>query len=420
MGALDQDDSRQPWRNVPRDVAVGFRPFVPTVAEEAMAAIQRQVPEYVRPADPKYGEVLRSAVETAIGHFVDLIADPDTPWDATLEFFREVGYGEAKEGRTLDHWELALRLGARLAIRSLGEQSGRLGISRQTLGQLAEAVFAYLEVIAGAASRGHAEATARAAGEVQNRRRRLMELLLADTAAPQAVEDLARLAGWPIPRTLCVVAFHERGEGRFRPPALPPDVLVDIDRGDPCAIVPDPDGPGRRTMLGGALRDWIAAAGPTVDPMADPSQTARSLRWAREALALARRGLLPSDGLVVATDHMPAMAIMRSEELVTLVAADRLEPLSAVRPSQRVRLARTLLECLRCGFNATEVAGRLQVHPQTVRYRLHQLQDLFGDTLYDPERRLELEMALFAWLARSPPETPTDPDADVIPLSPVG
>ncbi|WP_103935796.1 helix-turn-helix domain-containing protein [Thermomonospora echinospora] len=415
MGSLEADDGRQPWRNVPREVALNFRPFVPLVAEEAVAAIRRQVPEYVRPADPKYDEVLRGAVEKAIGHFVDLIADPDTPWDDTLEFFRDVGYGEAREGRTLDPWEVALRLGARLAIRALGEQSGRLGISRQTLGHLAEGVFAYLEVLSAAAVRGHAEATARAAGELQNRRRRLMELLLTDTAAPQAVEDLARLARWPIPRTLCVVVFHERGEIGFRPPALPPEVLVDIDRGDPCAIVPDPDGPGRRAMLNGALHGWVAAAGPTVDPMADPAQTARSLRWARAALALARRGLLPDDRLVVATEHMPALAVMRSEELVALVAARRLEPLTGVRPSQRVRLARTLLECLRCGFNATEVAGRLQVHPQTVRYRLHQLQDLFGEELYDLERRLELEMTLVAWLARAlPGAASADSEADPV------
>ncbi|ACY98409.1 MULTISPECIES: PucR family transcriptional regulator [Thermomonospora] len=424
MASLHLADDRQPWRNVPRRIAEEFRPLVPTVAAEAVAAIRRQIPEYARPADPKYAEVLRDAVEKAIGHFIDLIADPDTPWDEALEFFREIGYGEAKEGRTLDPWDTALRLGARMAIRTFGEHADRLDISRQTLGHLAEAVFAYLEILSAAAVRGHTEATARAAGELHKRRRRLIELLLTGTASPQAVTDLARLAHWPVPRTLCVVAFHERGQSPFRPPALPPDVLVDIDRSDPCAIVPDPDGPGRRAMLATALRDWVAAVGPTVDPMADPSHTARSLHWAREALALARRGLLPADDLVIAADHMPVLTIMRSRELVLLVAAHRLKPLQSVRPSQRVRLARTLLECLRCGFNATEVAARLQVHPQTVRYRLHQLHDLFGDILHDPERRLELEMALHAWLARSPPhdhdEPPAPPaEADVIPLTPL-
>ena len=38
----------------------------------------------------------------------------------------------------------------------------------------------------------------------------------------------------------------------------------------------------------------------------------------------------------------------------------------------------------------------MHVHPQTVRYRLRQVDDLFGDQLRDPDRRFELEIALRA------------------------
>jgi DNA-binding PucR family transcriptional regulator len=40
------------------------------------------------------------------------------------------------------------------------------------------------------------------------------------------------------------------------------------------------------------------------------------------------------------------------------------------------------------------VAHQLHVHPQTVRYRLRQIHELFGDQLRDPERRFELQLAL--------------------------
>ncbi|MBA9006435.1 PucR family transcriptional regulator [Thermomonospora cellulosilytica] len=380
-GLTLHDHSTRPWRNVPPHLARDLRPHLPAVIDEAATAIRRQVPEYARPA---YDEVLRGAVDHAIRHFVDLIADPDTPWDDTLGLFRDIGYGEAREGRTLDAWDTALRLGARLAVRALGEASDRLGITRTALGDLAEAIFAYLEVLAEAAARGHAEAAARAAAERRHRRRRLVDLLISGTATPQALADQARLARWPLPRTLCAVALHERGHGPYRPPALPGDVLADLDRRDPCVLVPEPD--GRRAVL--------AAAGPPVEPV----HAARSLHWARRALDLARRGVLPADRLVHAADHLPALAVMHCEDLVARVTELRLAPLLALSPSRRERLARTLLECLRCGFNATEVAGRLQVHPQTVRYRLHQLEGLLGDTLHDPDRRLELEIALFAWL----------------------
>jgi len=40
------------------------------------------------------------------------------------------------------------------------------------------------------------------------------------------------------------------------------------------------------------------------------------------------------------------------------------------------------------------VAQQIHVHPQTVRYRLRQIQELFGDQLRDPDRRFELQLAL--------------------------
>ena len=42
------------------------------------------------------------------------------------------------------------------------------------------------------------------------------------------------------------------------------------------------------------------------------------------------------------------------------------------------------------------VAAALDVHPQTVRYRVRQLRDLFGERLEDPEARFELALALRA------------------------
>jgi DNA-binding PucR family transcriptional regulator len=40
------------------------------------------------------------------------------------------------------------------------------------------------------------------------------------------------------------------------------------------------------------------------------------------------------------------------------------------------------------------IAGHLFVHPQTVRYRMTQLRELFGDRLDDPEEVLRLTVAL--------------------------
>ncbi|WP_424187341.1 helix-turn-helix domain-containing protein [Actinokineospora sp. G85] len=41
-----------------------------------------------------------------------------------------------------------------------------------------------------------------------------------------------------------------------------------------------------------------------------------------------------------------------------------------------------------------EVAALLDVHPQTVRYRMHQVEALLGDRLTKPDTRFTIEIAL--------------------------
>ncbi|MEU8797397.1 helix-turn-helix domain-containing protein [Spirillospora sp. NPDC048819] len=402
---LGERSPLKPWAGVPSELSDIFRPHLDGLAEEMIEEILTGIPEYSRPQDEEYARLVRLAVEGALRQFVDLIMDPESSWEPVAAVYREIGWAEAREGRNLDILQTSLRLGARVAWRRLAAESEHYNISRRTLASIAEAIFAFLDEIARAATDGYTKAREQEAGELEHRRRRLLDLLLAEPpAAAQAIADLARLAQWRVPRTVAAVVLYERRQQPFSHPSLPPDVLTDLNRREPCLIVPDPEGPGRGRLLDPALRDWIAAMGPTVRV----EDAAKSLRWAREALPLARRGVLPTDRLIRCADHMPALVMFQDEELVRTVAELRLAPLKAVRPRHRERLMRTLLACLQNGFNATEVAHRLHVHPQTVRYRLHQLEDLFGGRLDAPETRLEMEMALTVWLTA--PETSPSSD----------
>ncbi|MGN6781926.1 MAG: helix-turn-helix domain-containing protein, partial [Marmoricola sp.] len=69
-------------------------------------------------------------------------------------------------------------------------------------------------------------------------------------------------------------------------------------------------------------------------------------------------------------------------------------PLDGEAPASREKLEATLRAWLLCGGRRDEVAALLYVHPQTVRYRMTRLRDLFGSALADPERVLELVLAL--------------------------
>nr|WP_240972093.1 PucR family transcriptional regulator [Microbispora sp. CL1-1] len=374
-----------------------MRPHVGEVADQVIAEIQRRVPEYARPEDEVYIKVLRLAVNQALQGFLERIENPRAPWDP--EIFRTIGRGEAAEGRDLEPFQTAMRLGARVAWRRLTEESERLGLDPRTLYDLGEAIFVYLDQLADAAAAGFAEARAHAAGEMERRRRRLLDLVLTRPAAsPEAVADLARAVGWRLPRTVAGVALEER-DGGSPLPVLPPDVLTGLDRNVPCLVVPDPGGPGQVQALEKALRGWRAAIGPAV-PLA---AAANSLGWAREALDLGTRGILPSRGLLRCADHMATLVVFKDEDLVAALTEVRLAPLAHLRQTQQDRLAETLLAWLRHGRGVAEVAAALHVHPQTVRYRLRQIEQLYGDALADPDVRFELEIVLRARQARHNP-----------------
>ena len=65
---------------------------------------------------------------------------------------------------------------------------------------------------------------------------------------------------------------------------------------------------------------------------------------------------------------------------------------SATRAPQK--LTETLRSWLLHHGRREAVAAELFVHPQTVRYRMGQLREVFGDRLEDPDTILELTIAL--------------------------
>ncbi|WP_433468770.1 helix-turn-helix domain-containing protein [Spirillospora sp. CA-128828] len=400
----------EPWRDVPAEEARWMRPRLPDLLGVMVEGVLRHVPEYDRPGDAAYWRVAEAAVAHAMEHFVQMIADPDTSWKEVYQAFFDVGYGEAMEGRSLEHLQNAMRVGSRLAWRHLAVEAERLGRPPALVSLLAEANFAYLDALASAAAHGYARAREKAAGEREQRRGRLLTLLLSDPPAPPEVarEQSAR-AGWPLPRRLAVIVLRPRpGSGGEGPAGLPPSLLTGLDHGRPCLIMPDPDGPGRVDELAATLAGWTGAIGPAV-----PVQEAgTSLLWARRALDLApaapagpapgRAGARRRGGLLVrAEEHLPSLLLREGASLASIVASRRLAPLDEAGPRQGLRLAVTLLECMKHGFNATGAAEVLCVHPQTVRYRLAQLHEMFDFDIEDPEIRLEMMLLLHTWIQRN-------------------
>ena len=375
-----------------------MRPGIHSLVDEMVAAIGFEVPEYARPLDEAYVAMIRRGVSQAVGQFVERVANPAAPRGETAEFFRRLGRIEAAEGRSLEPLQAALRIGARVAWNRLYQTAARNQMDLTCFAALGEAIFLHLDEIAGAVAEGFAQAQAEVAGERDRRRRRLLDLLIADPpASPDAIADQARAAGWQLPGRVAVAVLEDRGRQEFAPlPSVPPEVLADMSRREPCLLVPDADGPGRAQLIRHGLRGWRAAVGPAV-PL---NLAASSLRWASQALGLAQRGVLPwEEGVVWCATCMPQLIMFADEALLRRLRDGTLKPLVGLHPAQQDRLAETALAWLQSWGNATAAARLLHVHPQTVRYRMRQIHELFGADLREPDRRFALEVALRASLA---------------------
>ncbi|MEU6147810.1 helix-turn-helix domain-containing protein [Streptomyces sp. NPDC047081] len=390
--AVLHDNGDGPFNALPTGLHHHLRPFFADITEEVVRAIRTEIPEYARPADDTYMQGVHRGVDHALRGFLERMAKPDTDWEPVLETYQRIGRGEAEEGRSLDSFQSALRLGARVTWRRVNALVDADLLPRNVLAAFGEALFLHLDEMAAATTAGYTEARLHAAGELQQRRTRLIDLLTADPpASPEAMTELAHSARWPVPRSLAMVAIDHRARAGTQP-IVAPEFLVRFDIHPAVLVVPDPEGPGRARAVAGALHGLRAAMGPTVALQ----EGARSLRWASEALGLVRRGVLADTEMVRCQDHLATLLLLRDDALIDALAEHRLRPLQEVRPPQRERLAETLLSWLQCGHNASEVAVRLAVHPQTVRYRMRQLDDLFGGQLHDPVAQFEMQLALHA------------------------
>jgi hypothetical protein len=371
---------------LPEEAFRAWAPELPALADEIIAAIGEEVPEYSRPLEGNFGAAVRTGVQEALRRFgEDRGGAPADPGRRSV--YQALGRGEARDGRSLEVLLAAYRVGARVAWRRLAATGVEAGLPPDTLVVVAEALFAYIDELSAESAEGYAQEQAARAGRAERRRAACIALLVHDPAPTDtALAASAAAAEWTVPATLAVVAWPA-GEGR---PArrLPLGCLAAPVDGVWCAAVPDPLAPGRRAELARAFGATPAGLGPAVAPV----EAARSFRRARAALALAEGpgGLLASD------EHRVALLLGADTTLVAELADARLAPLAAETPASRARLEATLLAWLRHQGNATQAAEELGVHGQTVRYRLGRLRELLGDALDDPDARYELETVLRA------------------------
>jgi len=367
---------------LPPTVEADLRPRLPRLAEDVVAAIVEEVPSYEHALneDDEMGAIIRNAVRAAIGAFLAMVTgqpgrDPDTMLAQALDGAYQLGRGEASSGRTIDALLSAYRIGARISWRELSSTAVEHGSDPRTVAMFAEQVFAYIDELSAASAQGHTDESA-TAGRVRQRLLERIATHVVDRAPEATIVRLAERAEWKLPTTLTAVLVPDADAGRLLD-ALPAPTLqaTDLPELDGIVLLLAPNVHGRSR---GRVVRAAARSGATVGP-ARPWREARSsyLRALR-----AREAGLDGD----TEQHLP--------ELVLTADPEALAPLAGLRPGTRAKLAETLRAWLLHQGRREDVAEALFVHPQTVRYRVGQLREAYGDALEDPRTVLALTIAL--------------------------
>ncbi len=387
-----------------------LRGRLPAVAEETVLAVIAEVSGYAGPLSGELRVNIERAVQIALGGFVRLAenardSDPRTPLQPALAAAYELGRGEARNGRTMDALLAAYRVGARVAWRELSSVLVDEGLSAGTVAEFAELVFAYIDELSAASVAGHTDERA-TTGRVRELYLERLGQRLLEGASDDELSEAAERAGWDPPPTLTAVIVPE---AQVRPALTALDARTlrlpgDLASADDAAIllVPDAAGP-RRAPLVRAMEGRDAVVGPA-RPWTAVAASVHRARRARDLIAADGRGAVDTEA------HLAALLIQSDAEALADLRRRVLEPLSELRSSAAERLEQTLRAWLLHQGRRDDVAAALMVHPQTVRYRMTQLRDLYGERLHDPAVVLELVVALGI---PGGPSAPTRPPAAV-------
>ncbi|GAB79327.1 PucR C-terminal helix-turn-helix domain-containing protein [Austwickia chelonae] len=363
------------------------------VADAAVATIIDEVPSYAGPFTGPRGQRIREAVRLALDVFLTVSLRAEDVERAEVESSRitvrayDLGRGEARAGRPMDALLAAYRIGAGVAWRFLSREAIASGMPAAQVGQFAERVFTYIDDLSAASVTGHTD-------ELETRgraRERLLERMARALAAGEPEDELRRRAdraGWEPPLTLTAVLLPAEEAAMVRTGQDPRTLSVTgeipgVDDDTTVLFIPEVGSADRV-----ALRRRLSGRGAVIGPTRPWVSAAASLARARRAGP--REGTAPYD----TEQHLVELVVSADQEALADLRAQVLAPLAGLRPAVRSRLEETLRVWLSRQGRREAMAADLFVHPQTVRYRMGQLRELYGESLDDPATVTALTVAL--------------------------
>ncbi|MFI9648172.1 PucR family transcriptional regulator [Streptomyces sp. NPDC052040] len=368
----------------------------PQTVERVVAAVHAQVPVYATLDDGRLAEV-RSIAAWGTDRLLDLWATDGSLGPAELRRFRGIAAARAADGRPVQAVLRAYRVAAGVLT---GEVAARAGDLTATDGiALAQVLLTALDTLSEEMASAYAATTEDIAGDRDRALRLLLDDLIAGRhASPGARADRSARLGIQLPDPYCLLVAEPKdaggpdmsyeavadllaalGDGGTAPPPL------STVRGS-RAVLLLPQAAVHRAPAALDERGWRACAitGEGLD------RIAAAHRLAADALDTApahahRPGRLLTDGDAHVLALLAGHPAATPDHIARLVLGPLTEP-------EQSHLLQALTAYIEAG-SATAAARALQLHPQSLRYRLRRIEALTSRDPRDPWQRLTLDIA---------------------------
>jgi hypothetical protein len=344
-------------------------------------------------------EVRESCVANVTFIFDSLACEADVP-DIDVSPAEHTGTARALAGVPLPAVMTAYRIGFRFMWEQTLAAARAAAIPTDSILDATARVFTAQDTFTQAMSTAYRQQLTAQILEREEERSALVEALLShritDTQSLWEAADLLRL---PTSGPYVVVAAELPAIGKLGLPTIENKLSV-RDIRSAWRLLPDLQvgivhlrGPVPSETLGTlveVLRQAATARVGVSPPFHELAETSDGLRLAR--LAVTGRPL--GDSLVAVFDDTPlAVAAVSAPEVMAKIRSSVLGPVNVLPAEERAVLLDTFQAWLQAGGSANDTAAKIYCHPNTVRHRLHRIEELTGRSLSRPTDLAELCLA---------------------------
>jgi len=397
------DASRAPWGELPpetaavlRTVAEGLRDNVDEIAHRMIAVQRVEIPAYAEMTDPTLLADSHSVSVAVVGMWLDVMASGRSLSDEALAPVIEGSRRRASQGIDMEPLLRAYRVGIRVMWTEMISSPIWKSSSLDTaMGPIATGALAFADRVATAVAAAYIDEAAHLARKREHRRSSLLNVILAGPSSEQhrALADLAEPhfvlvaqveEGAPLARLESIGTLLERQAGARLWTVRHSSVVAVIFGSTPRSAV--------RERLETLPDDGRVLAFGLGNRAVSSAETRTSYAEAAEALH-AGAALGMTSGRVHDYGALaPVLALLRDRGVAQRFASSALEPFTDVL-SRRWALA-TLEAYLSRGGRIGQMAEVLDVHPNTVKYRMGELAPFLPADVLDGDQAATLLLAI--------------------------